>query len=84
MKRLMDGQFDECGMTLKDLSAIEQACVRVLAGIYHTRPTFPKGRPHPLDLSQPKRDRAGDDGLGTGGAGGEVRPTSAGRRGAAS
>lgn len=57
MKRLMDGQFDECGMTLKDLSRIEAACVRVLSGIYHTRPTFPKGRPHPLDLSQPKRDR---------------------------
>ena len=57
MKRLMDGQFDECGMTLQDLSRIEAACVRVLGGIYHTRPTFPKGRPHPLDLSQPKQDR---------------------------
>jgi len=81
MKRLMDGQFDECGMTLKDLSAIEGACVRVLAGIYHTRPTFPKGRPHPLDLSQSKRDRAGDEELGSGGAGGELRPTSAGKQG---
>ncbi|MFT5830726.1 MAG: putative nucleotidyltransferase with HDIG domain, partial [Bacteroidia bacterium] len=58
MKRLMDRQFDECGMTLKDLAAIEAACVQVLTGIYHTRPTFPKGRPHPLDLSQPKKSRS--------------------------
>ena len=60
-KRLMDGQFDECGMTLKDLARIEAACVRVLSGIYHTRPTFPKGRPHPLDLSQPRRERKGPE-----------------------
>jgi hypothetical protein len=60
MKRLMDRQFDECGMTLKDLAAIEAACVQVLTGIYHTRPTFPKGRPHPLDLSQsPERRKDG-------------------------
>lgn len=53
MKRLMDRQFDECPMTLRDLERIEEACVGVLTGIYHTRPTFPKGKPHPLDLSQP-------------------------------
>ena len=52
MKRLMDRQFDECGMTLRDLERIEDAMVRVLGGIYHTRPTYPKGKPHPLDLSQ--------------------------------
>ncbi len=58
LKRLMDRQFDECGATLRDLELIESACVQVLMGIYHTRPTFPKGRPHPLDLSQPQEDRA--------------------------
>ncbi|MFT7663621.1 MAG: putative nucleotidyltransferase with HDIG domain [Planctomycetota bacterium] len=58
LKRLMDRQFDECGTTLRDLDHIESACVQVLMGIYHTRPTFPKGRPHPLDLSQPREDRA--------------------------
>ncbi len=62
MKRLMDRQFDECGMTLKDLAAIEAACVQVLTGIYHTRPTFPKGRPHPLDLSQPQARRGKEGG----------------------
>lgn len=57
LKRLMDRQFDECGATLRDLALVEDACVRVLMGIYHTRPTFPKGRPHPLDLSQPREER---------------------------
>lgn len=51
-KRLMDGQFDECGLTLADLHRIEQACVRVLAAIYHSRTTFRGTQPHPLDLSQ--------------------------------
>ena len=57
MKRLMDRQFDECGMTLRDLARIEDATLRVLSGIYHTRPTYPKGKPHPLDLSQPSGDK---------------------------
>lgn len=52
MKRLMDGQFDECGLTLAELTRVEEACVRVLGAIYHTRPTYPRGKPHPLDLSQ--------------------------------
>jgi putative nucleotidyltransferase with HDIG domain len=64
LKRLLDGQFDECGITLRDLARVEEACVRVLVGIYHTRPTFPKGRPHPLDLSQPAEQR--EDGPGGG------------------
>ena len=53
MKRLMDGQFCECPMTLQDLDRIEVAMVRVLGAIFHTRATYPKGKPHPLDLSQP-------------------------------
>jgi putative nucleotidyltransferase with HDIG domain len=57
-KRLMDGQFSECGMTLSDLETIEAACLQVLMGLYHQRATFPKGgRAHPLDLSQPSEAR---------------------------
>lgn len=56
-KRLMQRQFDECAMTLKDLALIERAFLRVLLAIYHQRPTFPKGKPHPLDLSQPSEER---------------------------
>ncbi|MDP6538506.1 MAG: HDIG domain-containing protein [Planctomycetota bacterium] len=57
LKRLMDGQFEECPLTLADLARIEEASVRVLSAIYHQRPTYPKGRPHPLDLSQPRETR---------------------------
>lgn len=57
VSRLMDGQFDECPLRLVDLAAIEEACVRVLMAIHHTRPTFPKGPPHPLDLSRPPEER---------------------------
>lgn len=55
--RLMDGQFDDCPLRLVDLAAIEDACVRVLMAIHHTRPTFPKGPPHPMDLSRPPEER---------------------------
>jgi len=48
MKRLMDGQFSECDLTLRDLSDIEQALLRTLAGVYHGRVAYPK----PLQLSQ--------------------------------
>jgi cyclic-di-AMP phosphodiesterase PgpH len=57
MKRLMDGQFEECRMTLSELDVIEGAIVRSLASIHHTRATYPKGRPNPLDLSQPGEQR---------------------------
>jgi len=74
LKRLMDRQFDDSGITLRDLERIEGACVQVLMGIYHTRPTFPKGRPHPLDLSQPAEERqpqrGADPGVGRSAAGG--------------
>ncbi len=56
-KRLMARQFDECALTLADLARIEQAFVRVLQAIYHQRPTYPKGRPNPADLSQPSEER---------------------------
>ncbi len=41
-KRLMDGQFSDCDLTLKDLATIEQALVRTLAGVYHGRVAYPK------------------------------------------
>jgi hypothetical protein len=62
-KRLMDRQFDECPLTLRDLERIEEAFVRVLLGIYHARPTYPQGPPHPLDLSRPPADRRGTTAL---------------------
>ncbi len=42
-KRLMDGQFDECNLTLKELHRIEQAIHKTLCAIYHARVVYPKG-----------------------------------------
>lgn len=41
-RRLMDGQFSECDLTLRELSAIEIAVTRALAGIYHGRVAYPQ------------------------------------------
>ncbi|MDX2115636.1 MAG: HDIG domain-containing protein [Planctomycetota bacterium] len=40
-KRLMDGQFDECSLTLAELNKIEEAVSRTLASIYHGRIAYP-------------------------------------------
>ncbi len=40
--RLMDGQFDECDLTLRDLDRIEAALLPVLAGTLHERIEYPK------------------------------------------
>ncbi|SHF48463.1 metal dependent phosphohydrolase [Desulforamulus putei DSM 12395] len=39
--RLMDGQLDECNLTLKDLDAIANSFLRVLSGIFHNRIEYP-------------------------------------------
>jgi putative nucleotidyltransferase with HDIG domain len=42
IKRLQDGQFDECDMTLKELSRIEAALAKSLAAHHHGRIPYPK------------------------------------------
>ena len=38
----VDGQLDDCEITLKDLHRIARAFNRVLSGIYHHRPDYPE------------------------------------------
>ena len=40
--KFIDGQLDDCDLTLRDLHNISEAFIRVLAGIYHTRIEYPK------------------------------------------
>jgi membrane-associated HD superfamily phosphohydrolase len=40
-KRLLDGQFDECELTMRDVERIERSCVMSLLGIYHGRIAYP-------------------------------------------
>ncbi|MGH7243148.1 MAG: HD family phosphohydrolase [Phycisphaerales bacterium] len=41
-KRLLDGQFEDCEITLRDLSRIAESVARTLAGIHHTRIDYPE------------------------------------------
>jgi putative nucleotidyltransferase with HDIG domain len=46
MRRLQDGQFDECDLSLRELSQIEASISKILAAHYHGRiayPTAPDG-----------------------------------------
>ena len=40
-KRLMDGQFDECDLTFRELSTIRDSLVKTLSSIYHGRIVYP-------------------------------------------
>ena len=42
MKRLQDGQFDECDLSLRELSRIEASISKVLAAHYHGRIAYPE------------------------------------------
>lgn len=41
-KRLMDGQFNECDITLAELHLVEQAVIKTITAIYHGRIAYPK------------------------------------------
>lgn len=41
-RKFMDGQLDECNLTLKDLTFIEDSFIKILLGIYHQRIDYPR------------------------------------------
>jgi putative nucleotidyltransferase with HDIG domain len=55
MKRLQDGQFDECNLTLRELSLIEASMVKTLAAHYHGRIAYPKSDEEKQPLPQENR-----------------------------
>lgn len=44
MKRLLDGQFDECSLTLSEIHMVEESLSKSLIGIYHSRIKYPEQR----------------------------------------
>jgi putative nucleotidyltransferase with HDIG domain len=42
MKRLLDGQFDESGLTLTELHRVEESLVKGLTALYHSRIKYPE------------------------------------------
>ncbi len=43
-KRLRDGQFDECGLTLREIGEIRESLIKSIIGIYHVRVRYPEQR----------------------------------------
>ena len=44
MKRLLDDQFDHCGLTLKELATVQESLVKSLTAVYHGRVKYPDQR----------------------------------------
>ena len=72
-----DGQLDECDLTLRHLSLIQQAFLRVLAGIYHHRVIYPektgqerKGTNGDIHNKPPKESAPQDRAIAQAGRGG--------------
>ncbi len=45
--KFIDGQLDECNLTLRDLHRIQESFVQNLMAIFHTRVTYPDKPDHP-------------------------------------
>ena len=43
-ERLLDGQFDECDITLRDLDRIRESFIRQLLAMYHRRIAYPTNK----------------------------------------
>ena len=44
MRRLQDGQFDNCDLTMRQLRLIENSLVKSLCAMYHSRIAYPKSQ----------------------------------------
>lgn len=51
--KFLDGQLEECDLTLRDLSTIEESYRRVILGIYHQRIDYPTAPMTPPRLPPP-------------------------------
>ncbi len=53
-KRLMDGQFNECQITLQELHRVEEAITKTLRAIYHGRVKYPGDEQRPATAEPPR------------------------------
>lgn len=51
--RLADGQFDQCELTFRELSTIEDSIIKSICAIYHSRISYPTAK-----SSEPEADKA--------------------------
>jgi membrane-associated HD superfamily phosphohydrolase len=45
--KLLDGQFDECGLTLAELNRLRESFIFTLTSMFHSRIAYPKDEVHP-------------------------------------
>ena len=62
MARLQDGQFNNCEITIKDISKIEDAIVKALSAHYHGRIKYPDEEKVEKNTSQQNGRKNGTDG----------------------
>ena len=55
MKRLLDGQFDECDLTMRDLERIERSLAKTCRGSTTGASRIPRPRPWPRARTKPNR-----------------------------
>ena len=67
--RFLEGQLDECELTLRDLSKIREAFLKILVGIHHQRIKYPGQSEPPVPAGEAEE---------TTGAGGGAPPDSDG------
>ncbi|TME29954.1 MAG: HDIG domain-containing protein [Chloroflexi bacterium] len=60
-QRLEEGQFDDCNLTLRDLTRIKQSFVTLLTGIYHPRIPYPPSGGEARPALGEARSSAGSD-----------------------
>lgn len=53
-RRLVDGQFDDSPLTLRELRAVEDSVIKSLNAIYHGRISYPSARSEQRDQPMPK------------------------------
>ncbi|MFT5423124.1 MAG: putative nucleotidyltransferase with HDIG domain [Phycisphaerales bacterium] len=54
-RRLMDGQFDDCDLTLKELHTISESISKTVASIYHARISYSGDKPGKSAEAKPKK-----------------------------
>ena len=56
--KFIDGQLDECDLTLKDLERIAAVFIRILSGIYHSRVSYPEETKSESNHKKPSKENS--------------------------
>ncbi len=56
--KFIDGQLDQCDLTLRDLERISAVFIRILSGIYHSRVTYPEAEKSEDNHKKPAKENS--------------------------